>query len=135
VQRPERIDDDDLRRRGLDRLLHAREEGPDAALDQLGADVLEEHGLADLLLVEERKALEVAHHLGERLGERGKVKDRPTLARVLEHDLLGEDALAGAGLAHHDVDGVCRKAATEDFVGLRVAGADALLTGHGFRCS
>ena len=107
------------------------EQRPHAALHELGADVLEEDGLADLVLVEEGEALQVAHHLGERLGQRGEVEDRPVVARVPEDELLGEDALPRPGLPHHDVDGVRREAAAEDLVGLCVPGADSLLADHG----
>jgi hypothetical protein len=47
-----------------------------------------------------------------------------------EHQLLGEERLTGARLAHEDVDRVRRKAPAEHEVRLGVAGTDAL---HGVR--
>src|SRR3954462_2085807 len=39
----------------------------------------------------------------------------------MKHQLLGEDRLARARMSHDNVDGVQRKSATEDVVGLGVA--------------
>jgi hypothetical protein len=68
-------------------------------------------------------------------GSERVVKDRPVVASVLEDELLGEDALPGPRLTHHDVDRVLRKASAEDLVGLRVARADSLVLDHDALCS
>src|SRR6185503_4379584 len=103
-----------------------REQRVRPALGQLGADVLEDDLRAKLRLIKELESLEVADGLGERLGERGEIQDRPLVDRVLEDELFGEDRLARARMPHDDVDGVRRKAAAEDGVGLAVARRQAL---------
>lgn len=95
-------------------------------LGQLGADIFEDHLGAQLLFVVETESLEVAHHLGKRLGERGQVENGPVVSRVGEYELLREDRLPRSGMSHDDVDRVRGKSAAEDVVGLGIAGRQPL---------
>ena len=78
--------------------------------------------VVDFARVEEGELLLVAQHLERRLAEDGEV-ERGLLARGIgEDDLMRERGLAGARLAHDDVEGVLGDAAAEDQIELVNAG-------------
>src|SRR5678809_1001837 len=94
--------------------------------DERGRTMLGERGTKIVVLnvaanpvsVEEIEALDVGHHFGQRLGERGDIQRRMRVPHIVEEQLLREDGLPCPGLTHHDINGIAWKTTAEDLVRL-----------------